>query len=172
MLVRARSSVYLMFIKMIRLRLPLPKQIAHVGGIDLLINSAGVNVVGHIDAVSEELWDTCLDSNLKGVFLASREAVPRMRARGGSVIIYIASNSGVKALAADSVYCASKAGLVMLTQARHRLTHHVLAERIIGHVAEETKHVAESPGPFNQLWQSERPSHYCGGVRFHQRDLP
>ena len=87
------------------------------GGLDILINNAGVNAVGHIDTVSEELWDTCMDTNMKGVFLGSREAVPRMRARGGGVIVNIASNSGLMARAADPVYCASKAGLVMLTRA-------------------------------------------------------
>lgn len=87
------------------------------GGLDILINNAGVNAGGHIVTVSEELWDTCMDTNMKGVFLGSCEAVPRMRSRGGGVIVNIASNAGLMARAADPVYCASKAGLVMLTRA-------------------------------------------------------
>ncbi len=88
------------------------------GGLDILINNAGVNAVGHIDTVSEELWDTCMDTNMKGVFLVSCEAVPRMRSRGGGVIVNIASNSGLMLRAADSDHWASKTSLDILIWVR------------------------------------------------------
>lgn len=106
------------------------------GGVDILFNNAGVNCVGAVDILSEADWDACLDTNLKGAFLASREAVPRMRVRGGGVIINDASNSGLIARANDPVYCASKAGLVMLTRAM-----------ALAHAADRIRVNAVCPGP-------------------------
>lgn len=86
------------------------------GRVDFLFNNAGVAAVGPIDTLDEAVWDACIDTNLKGTFLASRAAIPRMRALGGGVIVNNSSNSGLQARARDPVYSASKAGLNMLTK--------------------------------------------------------
>lgn len=86
------------------------------GALDILFNNAGVNCPGPLEMLSEAQWDACMDTNLKGAFLAMREAVPRLRQRGGGVIVNNASNAGLVGRAADPAYCASKAGLIMLTR--------------------------------------------------------
>lgn len=109
---------------------------ATFGRLDIVFNNAGVAAVGPIDMVDEAAWDACIDTNLKGTFLVSREAIPRLRAGGGGVIINNASNAGLLARARDPVYCASKAGLIMLTRAM-----------ALGHAADRIRVNAVCPGP-------------------------
>jgi len=86
------------------------------GRLDVLVNSAGVGLVKQITEVTEAEWDACLDTNLKGAFLACKHAIPRMRAGGGGTIINIASNAGLLPRAHDPVYSVSKGALVALTK--------------------------------------------------------
>src|SRR4029077_10757361 len=86
------------------------------GRIDILVNSAGVGLVKQITEVTEAEWDACLDTNLKGAFLASKHAIRRMRAANGGAIVNIASNAGLLPRAHDPVYSVSKAALVALTK--------------------------------------------------------
>jgi NAD(P)-dependent dehydrogenase (short-subunit alcohol dehydrogenase family) len=87
------------------------------GGIDILVNSAGVRTNGSITEITEEAWDLTLDSNLKGAFIVSRLAIPEMKKRGGGVILHIAARSGMLGQAGRAAYCASKGGLITLTEA-------------------------------------------------------
>jgi NAD(P)-dependent dehydrogenase (short-subunit alcohol dehydrogenase family) len=87
------------------------------GGLDIVVNSAGVRTNGSITEISEEAWDRTLDANLKGAFVVSRHAVPEMKKRGGGVILHIAARSGMLGQAGRAAYCASKGGLVRLTEA-------------------------------------------------------
>lgn len=87
------------------------------GGLDILVNSAGVRTNGSITEISEEDWDRTLDTNLRAVFVASRLAVPEMKKRGGGVILHIAARSGMLGQAGRAAYCASKGGMVTLTEA-------------------------------------------------------
>ena len=91
--------------------------IEHFGGIDIVVNGAGVRANGSVVEITEELWDRTLDTNLKGAFLVSRLAIPEMVKRGGGVIIHIAARSGITGQAGRAAYCASKGGLVTLTEA-------------------------------------------------------
>jgi NAD(P)-dependent dehydrogenase (short-subunit alcohol dehydrogenase family) len=85
------------------------------GRLDILVNSAGVGLVKQITEVTEAEWDACLETNLKGAFLASKHAIRTMRTNGGS-IVNIASNAGLLPRAHDPVYSVSKAALVALTK--------------------------------------------------------
>lgn len=85
------------------------------GRVDVLVNSAGVSGVGRITDVSEETWDRCLDTNLKGAFLCCKHVIGRMQ-KGGGAIVNIASNAGILPRVHDPVYGVSKAGLIMLTK--------------------------------------------------------
>jgi NAD(P)-dependent dehydrogenase (short-subunit alcohol dehydrogenase family) len=87
------------------------------GGIDIVVNSGGVRTNGSITEISEEDWDRTLDVNLKGAFLVSRLAIPEMKKRGGGVILHIAARSGMLGQAGRAAYCASKGGMVTLTEA-------------------------------------------------------
>jgi len=87
------------------------------GGVDILINSAGVRTNGSITDITEEEWDLTLRTNLKGVFVVSRLVVPVMIERGGGVILNIAARSGIAGQAGRAAYCASKGGMITLTEA-------------------------------------------------------
>jgi len=91
--------------------------VRQMGGIDIVVNSGGVRTNGSITDISEEDWDRTLDINLKGAFIVSRLAIPEMKKRGGGVILHIAARSGMLGQAGRAAYCASKGGLVTLTEA-------------------------------------------------------
>lgn len=86
------------------------------GGLDVLVCNAGVTIVGSVMDLTEDEWDKELDTNLKSVFLCAKEAWDHLAARGGGSILSTASMAGQWAIPADAAYCASKAGLIMLTK--------------------------------------------------------
>ena len=88
---------------------------AETGRIDILVNNAGVGLVKPITDVTEDEWDRCLDTNLKGAFFGCKHAIVRMRERGGS-IVNVASNAGLLPRSHDPVYSISKMALVGLTR--------------------------------------------------------
>ena len=90
--------------------------VGHFGGLDTLVCNAGVTIVGGVMDLSEDEWDKELDTNLKSVFLCAKEAWNHLAARGGGSILSTASMAGQWAIPADAAYCASKAGLIMLTK--------------------------------------------------------
>ena len=92
------------------------RALTDAGRLDILINNAGVGLVKQITEVTEAEWDACLDTNLKGAFLASKHAIRAMRASGGGAIVNIASNAGLLPRAHDPVYSVSKGALVALTK--------------------------------------------------------
>jgi NAD(P)-dependent dehydrogenase (short-subunit alcohol dehydrogenase family) len=87
------------------------------GGIDIVVNSGGVRTNGSITDITEDEWDRTLDVNLKGAFIVSRLAIPHMIKRGGGVILHIAARSGMLGQSGRAAYCASKGGMVRLTEA-------------------------------------------------------
>jgi NAD(P)-dependent dehydrogenase (short-subunit alcohol dehydrogenase family) len=91
--------------------------VTRFGGLDFVVNSAGVRTNGSITEISEEDWDRTVDTNLRGVFVVSRLAIPEMVKRGGGVIINISARSGITGQAGRAAYCASKGALITLTEA-------------------------------------------------------
>lgn len=87
------------------------------GGIDVVVNNAGISVLGAVHTLSEEAWDRQLDVNVKSVFLVSRAAWPHLVERGGGVLLNTASVLGLRAVPDDAAaYCTSKAAVLMLTR--------------------------------------------------------
>lgn len=86
------------------------------GRLDVLVHSAGVGLVKQIADVTEADWDACLDTNLKGAFLAAKHAICPMRRSGGGSIVNVSSNAGLLPRAHDPVYSTSKAALIAFTK--------------------------------------------------------
>jgi NAD(P)-dependent dehydrogenase (short-subunit alcohol dehydrogenase family) len=87
------------------------------GGVDVLVNNAGIASYGLAEETSERQWDNIIDTNLKGTFLFMRQVLPLMKKRGRGTIVNISSAMGVEGVGYFSAYCASKFGVVGLTQA-------------------------------------------------------
>ena len=87
-----------------------------LGPIEILVNNAGIGHFAPIQESSEAIWDATLDTNLKAAFLLTKAVAPGMISRRSGHIINIASLAGKNAFAGGSVYCASKWGLLGLTQ--------------------------------------------------------
>jgi NAD(P)-dependent dehydrogenase (short-subunit alcohol dehydrogenase family) len=89
---------------------------ATLGPVDILVTSAGINIRGPIQDLSEEDWDAVIDTNLKGPFLCARAFGPRMVARGWGRVINMGSILSVIAMPGRSPYASSKAGVLNLTR--------------------------------------------------------
>ncbi|WP_338876915.1 glucose 1-dehydrogenase [Spirosoma sp. SC4-14] len=87
------------------------------GQIDILINSAGINIRGAIDEVTPDDFNNVFNVNVNGTWLASRAVVPHMKQRGRGSIINLASTLGLVGLANRTPYTASKGAIVNMTRA-------------------------------------------------------
>jgi len=86
------------------------------GGLDVLVNNAGVFIRQTVEDTDEADWDAVMAANIKSVQFCTKYALPALRAAKGS-IINIASESGLNGYPATSAYCASKGAVVNLTRA-------------------------------------------------------
>jgi len=87
------------------------------GGVDVLVNNAGIQHVANVEEFPVERWDAIIAINLSSAFHAMRLAIPAMRAKNWGRIINIASAHGLVASAGKSAYVAAKHGIVGLTKA-------------------------------------------------------
>jgi NAD(P)-dependent dehydrogenase (short-subunit alcohol dehydrogenase family) len=87
------------------------------GGLQILVNNAGVEVVKPVTEITEQEWDWLLGINLKGVFLCTKHGLPVLERSGGGSIVNLASAAGVIGAALWSAYCAAKGGVVLFTKA-------------------------------------------------------
>lgn len=86
------------------------------GGIDVLVNNAGINVLGDIAELEWERWKACFDVNVGGVFLMSQAVAEHMKKAGSGRIINAASFAAIIPSVGSAAYAASKAAVVSLTR--------------------------------------------------------
>jgi NAD(P)-dependent dehydrogenase (short-subunit alcohol dehydrogenase family) len=91
--------------------------VAKHGGIDVLVNSAGVGVGAPISDLPHDEWDRIIGTNLTGVFNCCKAAIPYLRSRGGGWIVNISSLASTNPFPGGAAYCASKAGLNAFSEA-------------------------------------------------------
>jgi NAD(P)-dependent dehydrogenase (short-subunit alcohol dehydrogenase family) len=90
---------------------------ARFGGIDVLVNNAGVGGGAAVADLEHDEWRRILDTNLSGVYYCCKAAIPHFRARGGGWIISVSSLASKNPFAGGAAYCASKAALNAFSEA-------------------------------------------------------
>jgi len=138
------------------------KILEDTGGVNILVNNAGVTRDGLLMRMSEEDWDTVLDTNLKGAFVLTKALTRNfMKLRAGR-IINVASVVGLMGNAGQANYAASKAGLIGFTKsvakelASRGVTANVIAPGFIdtdmtGDLSDEVKETAKSHIPLGEF---------------------
>lgn len=91
--------------------------VARFGGIDALVNNAGVGLGAPIAELPLDEWNRIIGVNLTGVYHCCRAAIPHLRTRGGGWIVNVSSLAAKNPFAGGAAYCASKAGLVAFSDA-------------------------------------------------------
>ncbi|MEW5735648.1 MAG: SDR family oxidoreductase [Thermodesulfobacteriota bacterium] len=86
------------------------------GGVDVLINNAGVAAAGSIEKIPMDQWEWILNINLKSVILGCKVFVPMMEAQGGGHIVNVASSAGIACLPEMSCYNVTKAAVISLSE--------------------------------------------------------
>jgi NAD(P)-dependent dehydrogenase (short-subunit alcohol dehydrogenase family) len=90
---------------------------AEAGGIDCLVNNAGLGRFAAVDELSGDDWREVIETNLSGAFYFLRAAAPGMRRRGGGWIFNVASLAGKNPFAGGAAYNASKFGMIGMSEA-------------------------------------------------------
>jgi 3-oxoacyl-[acyl-carrier protein] reductase len=90
---------------------------AALGPIDVLVNNAGVAILKPFDQLTLDEWDTTMATNLRSMFLVTREVLPAMRARRQGSVVNIASLAGRNGFAGGTAYCASKHAVLGFSRA-------------------------------------------------------
>ncbi|MBQ9744802.1 MAG: 3-oxoacyl-ACP reductase FabG [Clostridia bacterium] len=90
---------------------------AELGGIDVLINNAGISQIALFTDITDEMWRTMIDTNLSGAFYATRAVLPQMISRKSGVILNVSSMWGQVGASCEVHYSVAKAGLIGMTKA-------------------------------------------------------
>ncbi|HTM26383.1 MAG TPA: SDR family oxidoreductase [Vicinamibacterales bacterium] len=91
--------------------------VARFGGLDVLVNNAGVGLFANVADMTDDEWRRVIDTNLSGVFYCTRAAIREMRRRGAGFIVNISSLAGKNAFPGGAAYCGSKAALNQFSEA-------------------------------------------------------
>jgi NAD(P)-dependent dehydrogenase (short-subunit alcohol dehydrogenase family) len=90
--------------------------VARFGGLNVLLNNAGVLHIGTAEQITEEQWDETFNINVRAVWLLARAVLPQMRRAGGGSIINMASVLGINGARNRASYAPSKGAVVLLTK--------------------------------------------------------
>ena len=91
--------------------------VSDLGEVDILVNNAGISEFALFQNISEEMWDTMTDTNMKSAYMLSRELLPSMITRKSGCIVNIASMWGQVGASCEVHYSAAKGGLIAMTKA-------------------------------------------------------
>jgi 3-oxoacyl-[acyl-carrier protein] reductase len=135
------------------------KMFGHFGQIDILVNNAAWNIgipFAELDALTPEIWDRVLETNLRGPFLLSRAFASGLRRHKAGRIINIASLAGVAPAGSSIAYAASKAALIHLTHCLAvALAPDVTVNCIAPGLVEGTRMAARLPQPMKELARAQ-----------------
>ncbi|MFN8020382.1 MAG: SDR family NAD(P)-dependent oxidoreductase [Acidimicrobiales bacterium] len=92
------------------------QSIERMGGLDVLVNNAGISKPGKVERITPDTWNAIIGTNLTGTFFCTSAAVPALRESGGNVL-NVASVYGLVGSAYGSVYATAKGGVVNMTRA-------------------------------------------------------
>ena len=148
---------------------------ARFGGLDILINNAGIGIFKEVAEMSPQEWQQVIETNLTGVFNGCHAAIPHMRRRGGGFIINISSLAGKNPFAAAAAYCASKAGLNAFSEALMQEVRYdgIRVSYVMpGSVATAFSSGDESKGADWKISPDEVADVVLGLLRHHPRSLP
>lgn len=139
------------------------------GKIDILLNAAGVAIMGDVESLSTEDWDKVINTNLKGVFLTTKYVIPEMKKNKYGKIVNISSVNAVYADKSDKIarhsYNASKGGVASLTRgmaatyAKYGITVNAVAPGLFA--TEMTEEMLNLPG-FTERYNHRNPSRRRG----------
>lgn len=126
--------------------------VERLGGVDILVNSAGIQRYGDVVETDEATWDEVFDTNVKGMYLTAHHAIPEMRRRGGGVIVNVSSVQAFASQRSVAAYTASKGAINALTRAM-----------ALDHAQEQIRVVAVCPGSIDtpmlrnsaELWKGD-----------------
>lgn len=114
------------------------------GRLDVLINNAGYGIAGTVLDTDEQAWDDLMATNVRGVFLCAKFAIPAMKANGGGVIVNTASTVASIGIPNRAAYVASKGAVAALTRAI-----------AVDHVADGIRCNAVAPGTIDSPYFRE-----------------
>ena len=148
------------------------RTVATYGGLDVLVNNAGVGIGKTAEDTSEEEWDRILDINVKGAYLTTKYSVPYLRARGGGSIINIGSLFALRGGPSYAAYHASKGAVRQFTKstalalASDRIRVNVLHPGLIrtpasSRDANAQAFAAASMGPMRRWGEPQEIAHGC-----------
>lgn len=111
------------------------------GGLDVMVNNAGIGIAATTPETDEADWDRLMDVNLKGAFLGMKYAIPAIRDSGGGSVVNISSVAALVGVPDRAAYCAAKGGVLSLTRAA-----------AIDHVGEGVRVNCICPGTVDTPW--------------------
>jgi NAD(P)-dependent dehydrogenase (short-subunit alcohol dehydrogenase family) len=94
----------------------LDQTVSRFGGLNFLLNNAGILQIGNAEQITEDQWDRTFNVNVRAVWLLSRAALPHLRKAGGGSIINVASTLGIVGARNRAAYASSKGAVLQLTK--------------------------------------------------------